>query len=43
MDADLPVAELAADFETDLIESGHADEDMSAVARVIRRRSGLPS
>jgi len=43
MGADLPVAELAADFETDLVAKGHADEDMSALARVIRERSGLPS
>jgi 3-hydroxyisobutyrate dehydrogenase len=43
MAADLPVAELAAAFETDLISGGHADDDMSAVARVIRGRSGLPS
>jgi 3-hydroxyisobutyrate dehydrogenase len=41
MGAELPVAELAADFETDLVADGHADEDMSALARVIRRRSGL--
>ena len=41
--ADLPVAELAADFETDLVGRGHADDDMSALARVIRERSGLPS
>ena len=43
MGADLPVTELAADFETDLVAKGHADEDMSALARVIRERSGLPS
>jgi 3-hydroxyisobutyrate dehydrogenase len=43
MGAELPVTELAADLETDLIGSGHADEDMSALARVIRERSGLPS
>jgi 3-hydroxyisobutyrate dehydrogenase len=43
MGADLPVAELAADLETDLIAGGHGDEDMSALARVIRGRSGLPS
>ena len=42
MGADLPVAELAADFETDLVASGHAEDDMSALARVIRDRSGLP-
>ena len=42
MGAELPVAELAADFETDLVAGGHADDDMSALARVIRQRSGLP-
>ena len=42
MGAELPVAELAAELETDLIRKGHADEDMSALARVIRERSGLP-
>jgi 3-hydroxyisobutyrate dehydrogenase len=43
MSADLPVTELAADLETELMAGGHADEDMSALARVIRARSGLPS
>jgi 3-hydroxyisobutyrate dehydrogenase len=43
MGADLPVAELAAEFETDLVGHGHGDDDMSALARVIRERSGLPS
>jgi 3-hydroxyisobutyrate dehydrogenase len=43
MGAELPVAELAADLETELIGKGHADEDMSALARIIRERSGLPS
>jgi 3-hydroxyisobutyrate dehydrogenase len=42
MGANLPVAELAAEFETELIGRGHADDDMSALARVIRERSGLP-
>ncbi len=42
MGAELPVAELAADFETDLVARGHAGDDMSALARVIRQRSGLP-
>jgi 3-hydroxyisobutyrate dehydrogenase len=40
--ADLPVAGLAADLETGLIGDGHADDDMSALARAIRARSGLP-
>ena len=43
MGADLPVAELAAEFETDLVGHGHGEDDMSALARVIRERSGLPS
>ena len=43
MGADLPVTGLAADLETDLIAQGHADDDMSALARTIRGRSGLPS
>jgi 3-hydroxyisobutyrate dehydrogenase len=42
MGAELPVAELAAGFETDLVDGGHAEDDMSALARVIRQRSGLP-
>jgi 3-hydroxyisobutyrate dehydrogenase len=40
--ADLPVADLAAELETSLIGDGHAEEDMSALARAIRARSGLP-
>lgn len=40
--ADLPIAALCADFERELVADGHAGEDMSAVARVIRGRSGLP-
>jgi 3-hydroxyisobutyrate dehydrogenase len=39
--ADLPVAELTAGLEDELVREGHADDDMSAVARVIRRRAGL--
>lgn len=39
--ADLPVSETAAAFEDELIAGGHADDDMSALARVIRERSGL--
>ena len=42
MDAVLPVAALTAGFEDDLIADGHAEDDMSALARVIRTRSGLP-
>ena len=43
MGADLPVTELAAELETDLIAGGHADDDMSALARAIRARANLPS
>jgi 3-hydroxyisobutyrate dehydrogenase len=43
MGAELPVAEMAAEFETDLMAHDHADDDISALARVIRERSGLPS
>jgi 3-hydroxyisobutyrate dehydrogenase len=37
----LPVAGLVAEFENGLMAQGHGDEDMSALARVIRRGSGL--
>jgi len=40
--ADLPVTALCAEIERELLVGGHAAEDMSAVARVIRGRSGLP-
>jgi 3-hydroxyisobutyrate dehydrogenase len=40
--ADLPVTALCAEIERELIDGGHAGEDMSAVARVIRGRSSLP-
>ncbi len=43
MGADLPVSEMAAEFETELIARGHDADDVSALARVIRERSGLPS
>jgi 3-hydroxyisobutyrate dehydrogenase len=39
--AELPVTELAAGLEDSLIAAGHADEDMSALARTIRERAGL--
>jgi 3-hydroxyisobutyrate dehydrogenase len=39
--ADLPIASLAAQFEDELIAEGHGDEDNSALARIIRRNSGL--
>jgi 3-hydroxyisobutyrate dehydrogenase len=38
----LPVAKLCAGMEVDLIANGHADEDMSALARVIRGWADLP-
>ena len=40
--ANLPVSELAAGLEDALVADGHGDEDMSALARQIRTRSGLP-
>lgn len=40
--ADLAVTTLAASFEDELIAHGHGDDDMSALARIVRRRSGLP-
>jgi 3-hydroxyisobutyrate dehydrogenase len=40
--ASLPVSELAAGLEDDLVAGGHGDDDMSALARSIRARSGLP-
>ena len=42
LDAELPVTALCAEIEAGLIEAGHANDDMSAVARSIRGRSGLP-
>ena len=39
--AQLPVTQLAADFEDELIAQGHGDDDNSALARSIRQRSGL--
>ena len=41
--ASLPVAALCEALEAGLIGQGHADEDMSAVARSIRALSGLES
>jgi 3-hydroxyisobutyrate dehydrogenase len=37
----LPVSGLVAQFESGLIASGHGDEDISALARSIRRLSAL--
>jgi 3-hydroxyisobutyrate dehydrogenase len=39
--ASLPVSALAAQLESGLIGRGHADDDMSALARAIRGLSGL--
>jgi 3-hydroxyisobutyrate dehydrogenase len=39
--AELPVTALAAELEDELVADGHANDDMSALARAIRRRSGL--
>jgi 3-hydroxyisobutyrate dehydrogenase len=41
--ASLPVTELAAELEDSLVADDHGDDDMSALARSIRARSGLPS
>jgi 3-hydroxyisobutyrate dehydrogenase len=41
--AELPVTALASGYEADLIANGHADDDVSALARTIRARSGLKS
>ena len=42
MGVDLPVTTITAAIEDELIDDGHADDDMSAVARAIRSRSGMP-
>ncbi len=41
--AELPVSRLCAEIERGLVAAGHADDDMSAVARRIRALAGLPS
>ena len=41
--AELPVSELCAEIERGLVAGGHADDDISAVARRIRALAGLPS
>ena len=40
--ASLPLTGLVAAFEDGLISCGHGDEDMSALARTVRRASGIP-
>ena len=39
--AELPITTLASEFERELIAQGHGEDDLSAVARTIRSRSGL--
>jgi 3-hydroxyisobutyrate dehydrogenase len=41
--ADLPITALVSGYEADLIKDGHAEDDISALARTIRSRSGLES
>ena len=41
--AELPVAALCAEIERALVAGRHGDDDISAVARDLRRRAGLPS
>jgi 3-hydroxyisobutyrate dehydrogenase len=40
--ADLPVTRMCADIEDAVVAAGHGEDDVSAVARAIRQRSGLP-
>ena len=40
---DLPVADLAAALEEDLIRDGYGDADMSSLAHVLRTRSRAPA
>jgi 3-hydroxyisobutyrate dehydrogenase len=40
---ELPVTELCAEIERGLVDGGHADDDISAVARRIRALADLPS
>ncbi len=39
--APLPIAALVEQWETGLIARGHGDEDVSAIARVVREQAGL--
>jgi 3-hydroxyisobutyrate dehydrogenase len=43
LDAALPVSRLCAEIEDALVADGHGDDDVSAVARALRARSGLPA
>ena len=38
----LPVAGFVAGVEDGLIAQGHGDEDMSAIARTVRRNAAIP-
>jgi 3-hydroxyisobutyrate dehydrogenase-like beta-hydroxyacid dehydrogenase len=38
----LPVASLVASMEDTLISEGYGDEDMSNLARLVRRGAGIP-
>ena len=40
---ELPVTELCAELERGLVTDGHAEDDISAVARRLRAKAGLPS
>ncbi len=40
--AELPVTRMCAEIEDDIVAAGHGEDDVSAVARAIRGRSGLP-
>jgi 3-hydroxyisobutyrate dehydrogenase len=37
----LPLAAYVAQLETGLVKRGHGDEDVSAIARVVREQAGL--
>jgi len=41
--ADLPITRMCAEIEDAVVAAGHGADDVSAVARDIRRRSGMPS
>ena len=41
--ADLPITRLCAEIENGVVADGHGEDDVSAVARAIRARSGLPA
>jgi 3-hydroxyisobutyrate dehydrogenase len=41
--ARLAVSQACAEIEAELVEDGHGDDDVSAVARAVRARAGLPA